>query len=74
MVQCKDHLFLTIIWLEVHPLTLKEVIRTIMSQILTTEVVSLRLNSHTKKDIATDAEARINGATSSGDTGKVSSY
>jgi hypothetical protein len=36
--------------------------------------VSLRLNSYTKKEIATDAEARINGAKSSGDTGKVSSY
>jgi hypothetical protein len=37
-------------------------------------VVSLRLNSYTKKKIATNAEARINGATSNGDTSKTSHY
>jgi hypothetical protein len=36
--------------------------------------VSLKLNSYSKKEIATDAKARINGATSSGDTDKVRSY
>jgi hypothetical protein len=37
-------------------------------------VVSLRLNSYTKKKIATDAEARINGSMSSGDISKISHY
>jgi hypothetical protein len=74
MVQCKDRLFLIIIWLEVHPLTLKEVIRIAMNRNTHAEVVSLRINSYTKKKIATDAKARINGAKSSGDTSKTSHY
>jgi hypothetical protein len=43
-------------------------------KIFTAEVVSLELVSYSKKEIAVLAETRVNGATSSGDTSKMSSY
>jgi hypothetical protein len=42
--------------------------------VFTAEVVPLRHISHSKQEVTTDAQARINGATGGGSTSKVSNY